>query len=122
MFDSGYRLRSARNIPFPTMWFGRHAKGWAQMMFGHPCSIMSTISAVKYQPSPAWLPRRAMSCERGIISPILRCGSNLPPVAANALRTGASYLSSAHSTSGMTRRWRPPIPRFAWSHSAVADE
>ena len=30
-----------------------HCNGWAQMMFGQPCSIMSTISAVRYHPSPA---------------------------------------------------------------------
>ena len=94
-------MRSARNMPLPTTWLGRHAKGWAQMMFGQPRSIMSTISAVRYQPSPAWLPRRAMSWEREIISSIGRCGSNLPFVAANARCTGFSYFLSAHKTIGM---------------------
>ena len=36
--------------PFPTTWFGKHAKGCTHTMLEIPCSMYSTISAVKNQP------------------------------------------------------------------------
>ena len=61
--DIGLRiflLRSSLMTPLPTTWLGRHAKGWVHTMFGAPPWISSTISPVRNQPSPVWLPRETI--------------------------------------------------------------
>ena len=56
MFAKGYLLRIVFITPLPTTWFGRHANGCTQTIFGISFSMYSIISAVKNQPSPVWFP------------------------------------------------------------------
>ena len=47
--------------PLPTIWFGRHPNGCVQTMLPTPLWISSSISPVKNQPSPVWLPMETKS-------------------------------------------------------------
>ena len=100
-------------MPRPTTWLGRQANGWAQMMFGVPCSMRCIISATSSQPSPAWVPSEMTLWARAAMSWMRSGTSNLPFVAASA-RSAVLWVCSMHHSASLLR-YRPDLSRPKFS-------
>ena len=106
----GKRRRTSRNMPLPTTWLGRQAKGWQHTILGTPCSMSSTISAVSSQPSPAWLPRDRIRDALSAMTAIGLSTSNFPPQARRAARAGAWTCSMNHTAAFCRVTVSRPMP------------
>ena len=57
---NSFGIPYASLTPLPTTWFGRQPKGCAQTILDTPERMSSTISPVRNQPSPVWLPQETI--------------------------------------------------------------